>query len=582
MGLYSKTDKTSSTAQELGQYAIKFAESLGKEAHGFADSLKIIMGNENPNDTLLYNQLRLFHRNLFKRGLQVKVFEYLSSCIQIIANSPNVTPIDKSFESEYMLLLGTSSDEAGLRSLSHDYYFTGLKIADKYNKPLVGYFYNNIGVSCMKAGKFEQAVNYYQKALDCTEDQNNDYLSHIVNTNLADAEMKRGDYDKAIEYALRAIHFSDEKNHPDDYYASQSVIGQLYAKKKVTNMALTYLNNAFKNQSKRNNLLYLFETCMCLTQAYSDINQTDSARHYLKQALSIAEKSGNTDQMVRVLNCEADDYLKSGKYAEACKLKDKVISLKDSINKEESALKFKQAQEIYDIERDSDKRNIGMSSWNPVVVFTSMTILVIILIITMLWMLAMKKKKEMAIAERARAIADLNDFQRKQLDLEIQAQNKIKTDLESYERKLTTFTLDRIRISQNIEDATLEVKKMIRDLPPHDKVFSERLKEIVAKLAQVKSDTQWSEFQYYFERVHPNFYKRLDEHHPGLTVKDRRLCALLSLGLSTKEIAQITFREVRSVESSRNRLRKKMDIDVETNLMDYILQITRSNSPTPT
>ena len=42
-----------------------------------------------------------------------------------------------------------------------------------------------------------------------------------------------------------------------------------------------------------------------------------------------------------------------------------------------------------------------------------------------------------------------------------------------------------------------------------------------------------------------------------LTVKEKRLCAFISLGLSTKEIAAIAFREVRSCESSRNRLRKK-------------------------
>ena len=42
-----------------------------------------------------------------------------------------------------------------------------------------------------------------------------------------------------------------------------------------------------------------------------------------------------------------------------------------------------------------------------------------------------------------------------------------------------------------------------------------------------------------------------------LTVKEKHLCAFISLGLSTKEIAAITFREVRSCESSRNRLRKK-------------------------
>ena len=83
-------------------------------------------------------------------------------------------------------------------------------------------------------------------------------------------------------------------------------------------------------------------------------------------------------------------------------------------------------------------------------------------------------------------------------------------------------------------------------------------------------DGMWEEFQYYFERVHPDFYRELDRRHPGLTVKDRRLCALLSLDLSSKDIAAITFREVRSVEASRLRLRKKLGLEGDTSLTDYI------------
>jgi DNA-binding NarL/FixJ family response regulator len=59
-----------------------------------------------------------------------------------------------------------------------------------------------------------------------------------------------------------------------------------------------------------------------------------------------------------------------------------------------------------------------------------------------------------------------------------------------------------------------------------------------------------------------------------LTVKEKRLCAFISLGLSTKEIAAITFREVRSCESSRNRLRKKMGVSPDTDLTAFLRHLT--------
>ena len=66
-------------------------------------------------------------------------------------------------------------------------------------------------------------------------------------------------------------------------------------------------------------------------------------------------------------------------------------------------------------------------------------------------------------------------------------------------------------------------------------------------------------------------YENLNEEYPTITMKEMRLCALLRLGLSTKEIADITFKEVRSVESARNRLRKKLQISQTEDLQKFLM-----------
>ena len=45
--------------------------------------------------------------------------------------------------------------------------------------------------------------------------------------------------------------------------------------------------------------------------------------------------------------------------------------------------------------------------------------------------------------------------------------------------------------------------------------------------------------------------------------------------MTTKEIAALTFKEVRSVESARNRLRKKLNLPPETNLAQFLEQFTK-------
>ncbi len=73
--------------------------------------------------------------------------------------------------------------------------------------------------------------------------------------------------------------------------------------------------------------------------------------------------------------------------------------------------------------------------------------------------------------------------------------------------------------------------------------------------------------------MHPNFYRSLEQQYPDLTARDKRLCGLLYLGLSSREIASITYRELRSVESARNRLRKKLNLDLTTDLTEFLQSI---------
>lgn len=56
-----------------------------------------------------------------------------------------------------------------------------------------------------------------------------------------------------------------------------------------------------------------------------------------------------------------------------------------------------------------------------------------------------------------------------------------------------------------------------------------------------------------------------------LTKNELTLCVMLLQGKSTKEIAEATNREVRSVESSRNRLRKKLELENGADLREFLV-----------
>ena len=89
----------------------------------------------------------------------------------------------------------------------------------------------------------------------------------------------------------------------------------------------------------------------------------------------------------------------------------------------------------------------------------------------------------------------------------------------------------------------------------------------------VKFENDWYRIKAHFEKIHPGFFDRLREKYPQLTPTDHKLCALLRMNLSTKEISQILKITAPSTEISRIRLRKKLDLAKNLNLVQFICNI---------
>ena len=200
-----------------------------------------------------------------------------------------------------------------------------------------------------------------------------------------------------------------------------------------------------------------------------------------------------------------------------------------------------------------------------------------------------KEKNKLITKQRERLLA----FEKKENERNKQEMNR---KLDHKNRQLTSFTIDMSAVNafhKKIGKALEEIEKTLKDnnnvpqqgnnakkeetsspVTKHrsDTVENTRkkLKEIIYDLSRYSERSTGEDFRIYFEEVHPGYLKKLSHAYPHLSDTDLRMCAYLFLGMSTKEIASLTFREVRSVESSRNRLRKKLNLPVEANLKDFL------------
>lgn len=119
------------------------------------------------------------------------------------------------------------------------------------------------------------------------------------------------------------------------------------------------------------------------------------------------------------------------------------------------------------------------------------------------------------------------------------------------------------------------ISDLVKVMPHASKEGQELIRQMTNKFRINATEQIWNDFEARFENAFDSFYRVLLEKFPGLTPNERKLCALLRSGLSSKDIAILTFQNPQSVDVARYRLRKKLNLVAEENLIDFLLLVDK-------
>ncbi len=181
------------------------------------------------------------------------------------------------------------------------------------------------------------------------------------------------------------------------------------------------------------------------------------------------------------------------------------------------------------------------------------------------------KEKELT-DQKEKFLLEANEKEREIISLRNQ---KLHYELRHKSQDLANSTMNLIRKNEMLLGILQKIDKIATELQErqHDIGVQKQLKKIQDDIRNnIETDNNWKKFQENFDMVYENFLKRLGEEYPGLSSSDKKLCAYLKMELSSKDIAPLMNMSYRSVEMSRYRLRKKFDLNRETNLIDFLRQ----------
>lgn len=181
--------------------------------------------------------------------------------------------------------------------------------------------------------------------------------------------------------------------------------------------------------------------------------------------------------------------------------------------------------------------------------------------------LAVKRKNRVFEQQEKERIAQLD--RQEKLIAEMNSE-KLRNELTYKSKELANAAMRIINQEELLNKLKKEIQENVRSGRINRSHGTNLIKLIDSNLS---GEDEWALFQENFDLIHENFFRKLTEQYPTLTPGDLRLCALLRLNYSSKEIAKMLNLTLRGVEAARYRLRKKLNLDEQENLVSFVINL---------
>ncbi len=379
--------------------------------------------------------------------------------------------------------------------------------------------YNNLGIACQNLKEQKQSEAYYQTGIDLARKTtgHSSILANLLN-NLASLYLDQKKVDEAFKPINEALDIRVLIGDKNGQAQSYRMLAVYFIAKKNTAKALEYLYKGYDlARAIGNNSLQSFLTEKLYLE-YEKMGKPDSALKYHIVFKSLEDEMNNDETQRELTRIEL-------------------------------TTEFKEKEQLRDLEQKKRENRYLM---------VGLSLVVLLAIVGLLFLLSQNRLKRMRLEK------DIADLASKNLELEKQALEK---ELELRNKELTTNVMYLVQKNEYLTDIAEQIISIKKFLPDDNSHVIDRL---ISDLKSNKDDRIWKEFEKRFQEVHQDFYSRLNERFPDLTPNEKKLAAFLRLNMTTKDISAITFQLPDSIKTARSRLRKKLGLSQEANIIAFL------------
>lgn len=449
-------------------------------------------------------------------------------------------PVNEEIDS--LIIVANSFYENDDFEVALQYYQTIISKSEKdnYSKGLTKGYLGTSGIYFIK-NRLDVSTSYLLKAKEQPYAQENPEEMYQIAFREGLNLHALGLYDEAIkkykESILISNKISDREDKLNKLVGVYINIGDIYQLQSQFDSAFYYYKSAYRSQTT--NLNNKFTSSVSISELYIENKELDSARKYLGFAKYYADKL-NSDFTDAVYSKIDGKYLNAtGDHSEAIISYKKSLILSEKLDRPVPDL-FKLLSDAYHEKGEEKIANAYLKRYVEVKDSLEET-----------------KKQNLKVPVLIANKDSANKIEK--------AESNTQLVIISFGSIILLIFLSvyyyvkrQQKKSFKRQKETIQLKKKLNN------AFEE-----VAELAATNSPNFLSRFI----EVYPEFYNQLISEYPNLTTADLKLCALMKLDFSTKEIAEITFSSLRTVQNRKYKLRKKFELSTEENINQWIQNI---------
>lgn len=510
------------------------------------DSLQIEVKNAKEDyekSAILLRLSGLYFRSDF--NLSIK---YAEDALNILGNDKKSVHYNRALRT-----LGNSHLFAGNYDESLKYLFESQELAivleDQFELFAI---YVSIAAVYDRLGNFDESLSYNFKALGVYNSSNDDKNSAKMDAgvislynNIGNIYLSKNQLKEAEVYYQKGLALCSENTENIIIASISNNLGKVKNRQNDIDSALYYFNKSKEIREKTNDKSGLAQSYNVLSEFYFGHKQNQLSIEYGLKSYNLGVEVGSLPTQKAAAEILSAIYDSTGAYEKAYNYYKIFKQISDSIINENtiselSRLKFMNEQVVIDNQRLKEKQRA--KTRNTVIILILLAVIIIISFFLI-----------------------VSRFHQKRVMLE---KKEIENSVVHKKKELATNVLYLLKKNETLESVT---KKL---LDVKNKVTVENrnsIQKIIFELQTEIDRESWKEFEYRFQDVHLDFYKKLQESFPELTPSERKLAAFLKLNMTSKEISVVTGQSVRSLEVARYRLRKKLGItNQDTNLVNFL------------